>query len=251
MSEHLRRQTPRSLNITLVETRPDDRGAVYNNAAVRIHEKHKLQCCLVVLTQGDQRGGTCSGTASGPTVPTASSCRRWRRRRQTTQTPTAQSTDTCCMVRLATVLPAARGQTFLTLFMEIFYFHEQTCAARKADVDPEVVATFLRNAACLKMTAAVIPPQEKGLSSQLFVLCRSCFSGLNSHSCDLCLQTSASEPRRTVSVSFSISCSDFRLKFQPFASGLLQDGAVAPSVQIIRLKCDNCEIVKFSLKNKW
>ncbi|XP_028984015.1 apolipoprotein M [Betta splendens] len=33
--------------------------------------------------------------------------------------------------------------------------------ARKDDVDPEVVTTFVRNAACLKMTASVIPPQER------------------------------------------------------------------------------------------
>lgn len=37
--------------------------------------------------------------------------------------------------------------------------------ARQNQVDPEVVTTFLKNAACNNMVFSVQPPQEKGLSS--------------------------------------------------------------------------------------
>lgn len=45
--------------------------------------------------------------------------------------------------------------------------HERVCAgaARHSRVDPDVVAAFLKNAACRNLSASVTLPQEKGLQT--------------------------------------------------------------------------------------
>lgn len=118
-------------------------------------------------------------------------------------------------------------------------------------MDSEVVTTFLRNAACHKMLATVIPPQQKGLSFKQFTyVLQRMFLRLNMYpNNQICIYRGLHLNINTVvsaSTTFSsavilmsfytqLGMSLLKVSVQSFGSGFLQDVAVAVGIRIINM----------------